>query len=213
MPIDLFISATREEIIETFRRINSYTVPLNAEEKRHADYQGIMKWFIYELARKFSEKLTVIGTLTEKNLSRMADFKFLSEIVLFLDRNEIVTTGPRLLDNLYSKYDNEFPNIQFVSDKIVDCMSLIFQWDWLAGLNVVKPHILQMIILSIANNSGTRQFLTEDRIRENLSQLSEAIESDNHPHLTQFVSAASRTTNDRVRKTIIYDSVTRAIFA
>ncbi|MGB2833119.1 MAG: DUF262 domain-containing protein [Methylotenera sp.] len=213
LPIDLFISASREEIIETFRRINSYTVPLNAEEKRHADYQGIMKWFIYDLARRYSEKLTVIGTLTEKNLSRMADFKFLSEIVLFLEKGEILTTGPRLLDNLYSKYNDEFININFISDKIEDSMSVIFHWDWFVGLNVVKPHILQMIILSIANNTGIRQFLNEDVIREKLSQLSEAIESDNHPHLTQFVSAASRTTNDRLRKTVIYNTVTEAIFA
>ncbi|CAH1070209.1 DUF262 domain-containing protein [Candidatus Nitrotoga sp. 1052] len=212
LPIDLFVSASREEIIETFRRINSYTVPLNAEEKRHANYQGIMKWFIYDLARKFSEKLTVIGALTEKNLSRMADFKFLSEIILFLDRGEIVTTGAKLLDSLYSKYDNDFPKINFVNDKIEDSMSVIFKWDWLEGLNVVKPYILQMIILSIANNHDHMQFLPEYQIRENFSQLSEAIESDTHPHLDKFVAAASRTTNDKVRKTVIYEYVTRAMY-
>ncbi|MCA3391461.1 MAG: DUF262 domain-containing protein, partial [Roseomonas sp.] len=65
LPIDLFVTASREEIIETFRRINSYTVPLNAEEKRHANNQGEMKWFVNDLAEKYSELLASLGALTE----------------------------------------------------------------------------------------------------------------------------------------------------
>lgn len=212
LPIDLFVTASREEIIETFRRINSYTVPLNAEEKRHADYQGAMKWFIYDLARKYSEKLTIIGTLTEKNLSRMVDFKFFSEIVVFLDRGELLTTGSSLLDKLYAKYDPDFPKAEIISKDLDKAFSIVFKWDWLLGLNVVKPYIMQMIILSIITNVGTKQFLDEDLIKENFSLLSEAIETEDLDQFEPFVKAASRTTNDKSRKSIIYDYVTRAMF-
>jgi hypothetical protein len=212
LPIDLFVTASREEIIETFRRINSYTVPLNAEEKRHANHQGIMKWFIYELARNYSEKFTVIGTLTEKNLSRMVDFKFFSELVAFLDQGQIVTTNAKLLDRLYEKYDDEFPHISIVFEKLTSAFEVIFQWDWIAGLNITKPYIMQMIILSLINNENEKILLNEDKIKENFSALSEAIEVSEGHQFVEFVNAASKTTNDKNRKTVIFNFVTNAMF-
>jgi len=38
------VAATPAEVREVFRRINSYTVPLNSEEQRHATYQGPFKF-------------------------------------------------------------------------------------------------------------------------------------------------------------------------
>jgi hypothetical protein len=34
LSVNLFVSTTREEVRKVFRRMNSYTVPLNAEEHR-----------------------------------------------------------------------------------------------------------------------------------------------------------------------------------
>ena len=67
--IDLVISATEEEILEIFRRINSYTLPLNTAEKRHATYQGEFKWFVNNLTENitpFFEKFNVCF-LQDKN--------------------------------------------------------------------------------------------------------------------------------------------------
>lgn len=212
LPIDLFVQASREEIIETFRRINSYTVPLNAEEKRHANHQGVMKWFVYDLARKYSERLAVIGTFTDKNLSRMADFRFFSEVVVFLDSKEIVTMNSSQLDKLYAKYDPEFPNADYVNSKLEQAMSIVFGWNWLTGLNVVRTYIMQMIILSIANNLEHHALLSEDLIKENLSALSEAIETEDKDKFAKFVVATSKTTNEKSRKIVIYEYVTKALF-
>ena len=41
LSVDLFVSANPIEIREVFRRINSYTVPLNPEEKRYSIYLGV----------------------------------------------------------------------------------------------------------------------------------------------------------------------------
>ena len=45
------VGATPDQIRETFRRINSYTVPLNPEEHRHAVFQGDFKWFMHDLTK------------------------------------------------------------------------------------------------------------------------------------------------------------------
>lgn len=212
LPIDLFVTASREEIIETFRRINSYTVPLNAEEKRHANHQGEMKWFVYQLASEYSEQLASLGTLTEKNLARMVDFKFFSEIVCFIDRGEIVTTNAKLLDNLYVKYDKEFSNAVSYKEKIGFALTIISGWPWLHELNVVKPHIMQMIIMSLINESPLRPLRNEPLIKEGFSELSEAIETGGNEKWATFVKAAEKTTNDKARRLVIYDSVSRVMF-
>ena len=57
LSMDLFVGTTREEVREVFRRMNSYTIPLNAEERRHATYQGPFKWFINRITKRFDEGL------------------------------------------------------------------------------------------------------------------------------------------------------------
>lgn len=49
LDVSLFVNTEEEEVREVFRRINSYEVPLNAEEQRHAQWQGEFKWLIYHL--------------------------------------------------------------------------------------------------------------------------------------------------------------------
>ena len=49
---DLFVDATEQDIRQMFRRINSYNVP-GMQEKRHATYQGNLKWFVVGLCDKY----------------------------------------------------------------------------------------------------------------------------------------------------------------
>jgi len=110
LSVDLFINATTEDILEVFRRINSYTVPLNAEEKRHSKYQGDFKWFIYRQSRRYSKALAEIGTFAERQLNRMQDAKLLSEFCHAV-LNGIATTKEGDLTKLYEKYDKKFPEV------------------------------------------------------------------------------------------------------
>src|ERR1700678_4056909 len=105
--VDLFVSATPAEVVEVFRRMNSYTVPLNPEEQRHASYQGKFKWFINDLADKLEAIFLETGVFKEKQLVRMADNKLLTELCdSFL--NGIRTTNKAILDSLYKKRDTVF---------------------------------------------------------------------------------------------------------
>ena len=57
--IDRFRNATEEDIRDVFRRINSYTVPLNPEGQRHTrKFQGEFKWFIN---RQMEQHATLLG--------------------------------------------------------------------------------------------------------------------------------------------------------
>lgn len=210
LPIDLFVTASRDEIIETFRRMNSYTIPLNNEEKRHAHYQGEMKWFISLIAKKYSEKLAELGVFTEKNLARMVDFKFFSELTLFVVDGELYTTSAALLNKLYQRYDEKFDDAIEVENKISNAIDFVVSIDGVKDLSVTKQHVFQMLLFAVvvAQNQSVK-LLDRQMIIENLSELSEALE-EGATH-DSFVLAASKTTNDKNRKQIIYNFMYQAV--
>lgn len=106
--IDQLVNVSQDEIREIFRRINSYEVPLNPEEQRHAKHQGPFKWFIYRSAREYGDVLKAMGTFTERQLIRMADMKLLAEVChAFI--NGVTTTSKRSLDKLYDSRNTDFP--------------------------------------------------------------------------------------------------------
>src|SRR5579864_4375552 len=61
LSVDVFSSATDEDIREVFRRINSFQIPLNGQEKRHATFQGEFKDFVQDMGRKYATALVKLG--------------------------------------------------------------------------------------------------------------------------------------------------------
>lgn len=104
---DNIISATNEEILEVFRRINSYTLPLNSSEKRHATYQGEFKWFIRDLAEYVTPFFERYKVLSLRSISRMEDADLITECCQLITEG-IQTRASNRLDNIYKKYDSVF---------------------------------------------------------------------------------------------------------
>ena len=128
MDVDLFVSATDDEIRQMFRRINSYTVPLNPEEQRHATHQGEFKWFIIEVTQKYAGMLKNLGVFNERNLSRMNDAKLLTEICLALEKG-IETYSKKKLDDIYKDHDKEFLNGDWLNQQIDIALGKIVTWE------------------------------------------------------------------------------------
>jgi hypothetical protein len=117
LSVDVFVGATENDIRQVFRRMNSYTVPLNPEEKRHATYQGAFKWFIADLVERYSEPLKQMGVLTETNIARMQDAKLFSEIIYSIFHG-IDHSQDKKLDDLYDSFDKEFPHESVIAQNI-----------------------------------------------------------------------------------------------
>lgn len=103
----LILSATRAELLEMFRRINAYTAPLSAAEKRHSMYQGEMKWFIVEQADEFSEIFEKMNILSAKQLARMGDSEAIADMIAALEYG-VVPKATRYIDGLYKQNDVGF---------------------------------------------------------------------------------------------------------
>lgn len=106
---DTLTDTSPAQIREAFRRINSYEVPLNYEEQRHARFQGAFKWLVYRLAREYDEDLQRFGTFAENNLVRMGDMKLIAEVAHAIQTG-VKTTNRRSLDNMYRDFEKAYPD-------------------------------------------------------------------------------------------------------
>ena len=206
LPVDLFIGATKEDIREVFRRMNSYTVPLNPEEKRHAKYQGDFKWFIYRLSKRFGETLRNIGTFSEKQLNRMQDAKLLADLTYAMLKG-IATTKATQLDQLYDEYDKAFPEGEAIEERIGEGMEHVLGWIPLHGTALMKPYHLYALLLGIthtlrpletlASSCEIRQHEIKDDIAlPNLTTLVAALEEEeSDTRFAEFVRAGAAKTN------------------
>ena len=78
--VDLITIGSTDEVLETFRRMNSYTLKLNDPEKRHATFQGRFKWFILELLDTYTSFFEKAKVLSIKDIGRMIDADLMTEL-------------------------------------------------------------------------------------------------------------------------------------
>ncbi|MGB4076027.1 DUF262 domain-containing protein [Pseudomonas sp.] len=111
--VDVIRNATRQDILEMFKRMNAYTLPLNDAEKRHSTYQGEFKWMINNLCTDNTEFFAGFNILASRSLVRMADAELLSEMILATEEG-ITSSSTKKLNELYEKYDERLDNAGFL---------------------------------------------------------------------------------------------------
>jgi hypothetical protein len=206
LSVDLFVSAVPADIREVFRRINSYTVPLNPEESRHAKYQGEFKWFIYRLARRYDQYLVDIGVLTGKQVIRMQDTKLLTDIIYALI-NGLTTTKSKQLDSLYAAKDETFPEGGRFASLVGGAFETVLGWDQVHGTNLMKPHVFYSLVLALIHCVTPQPPLQDvypisrpglrNTAVANLLTLSAALDGEPVGPYKEFIEASKDKTNVR----------------
>ena len=101
-----FSSISDQEVLEVFSRLNTYSVPLTAQELRNGKYFGPFKRSVYGLATDYLEFWRDNRIFTELNIARMAEAELTSElIVLQIDGFQ---DKKKSLDLFYELYDEEY---------------------------------------------------------------------------------------------------------
>jgi len=108
--------ATDGDIISIFSRLNSYSLPLNSQEKRNSVYAGDLKSFIYELASEYNTFWIENKILSEAQIARMADALLVSDI-LYTILYGYQSARSSALDKMYSEFDDEFPHKSSIYEK------------------------------------------------------------------------------------------------
>lgn len=117
-------NTTESDIISIFSRLNSFTLPLNAQEKRNAIWSGQFKTLIYKLSSLYSTFWDEFKIFSDKSIARMGEAQFISEVVVTLDVG-FQNYSKKKIDDSYKKYDQEFTNFNNYFESFNYVMSIL----------------------------------------------------------------------------------------
>lgn len=111
LPVNLLEEVNERDVLDIFARINTYTVPLNAQELRNSRYFGRFKSLVYELAHSHYGFWVNHRILTDYKIARMSDAELVSILVVTM-LDGIRQTKKKDLDSAYARYDDSFPSAE-----------------------------------------------------------------------------------------------------
>ncbi len=228
VPVDVIRNASIAEILQMFRRMNAYTLPLNEAEKRHSSFHGLFKWFVNGMADNYDEFFVEFGVLTRKQITRMADAAIIADIILAIERG-VISSSPKDLTNLYRKYDETFGSQDAYREKLGGVISFIISdLGDLRKSFMMKPYALHSLITALLhckhgiapisdewgvaplNSYSTDVERSKNLLRE-LADAHEGKEVDG-PH-AKYVWGCMSTTDRKTRRTARVAAILRALGA
>ncbi|QLX26181.1 DUF262 domain-containing protein [Citrobacter freundii] len=149
---DVIRNATRSEILQMFRRMNAYTLPLNNAEKRHSSFIGQFKWFINETSDSLNEFFIEFGVFTDRQIIRMGEAEFISDCIIACERG-LVSASPTDLNKLYQQYDDDFQNRDIYHQMLTDTFAFIStNFGTLRNSFMMKPYALHSLVTALFHN-------------------------------------------------------------
>jgi hypothetical protein len=105
---ELFYGISDSEVLQIFSRLNTYSVPLNAQELRNGRYFGFFKQSAYDLSYEHLEFWRRQGIFSERSIARMLEVELTSE--LLIAQIEGMQDKKKSIDQIYAKYDDRYPD-------------------------------------------------------------------------------------------------------
>ena len=122
--VDLLQDMPDSEVYDVFARINTYSERLKPQELRHAKWFGEFRSSVYALATKSVNFFEHNKVFTSKQILRMAEAEFVSDLVLAME--EGIREGNRkILDAAYKTYDDKFPNRLRNEKRFIEIIDMI----------------------------------------------------------------------------------------
>lgn len=111
------------EVLDVFARLNTYSVPLNAQELRNGRFFGLFKQSVYRLGYEHLEFWRRHRIFTERNIARMLEAELTSELMIA----QIVgmQDKKKSIDSFYQKYEEEFPGQQATERRFRDVVDTV----------------------------------------------------------------------------------------
>jgi hypothetical protein len=210
--VEQLVNASDDDVLEVFARLNSYTVTLNAPEKRHARFQGEFKFAVRAASRRWAVLWEGFGALTVRERVRMLDDSITAEMMgVLLDG--VTDGGQTKIDALYKKYDKSFnPDVIAKLDEVLTFIVGNLA-PYLVETPLLSPPHLLMLFSAVAymivgipqGDLTTKEFSLAppaistdlDTVRDNLLTLASIISGDTEPAdaFSDFWKASRSTTH------------------
>jgi hypothetical protein len=103
---EVFHGISDPEVLSVFAHLNTYSVPLNAQELRNGKFFGWFKQSVYDLAHEHLEFWRRQGIFSERGLARMLEVEFTSELVIA--QLDGMQDKKKSIDVFYQELDDEY---------------------------------------------------------------------------------------------------------
>lgn len=150
--VDVIRNADRNEILQMFRRMNAFTLPLNEAEKRHSEFFGEFKDWVNRALDRFGGVLIDWNVLTSRQIVRMADAEFVADLALAVEEG-IVSTSPAKLRELYKRHDESFADLDAVDERVLGALDTALEYlSDLQGTYATRPHVFHSLLCALIHN-------------------------------------------------------------
>lgn len=99
--------AEDSDIISIFSRINSYSLPLNKQEKRNAIYSGQFKSLIYDISSRYYTFWTNNKIFTNAQIARMHEAELTSELLTIMISG-LKGFSAKKVEDVYKNFEENF---------------------------------------------------------------------------------------------------------
>lgn len=206
--VDLLIEAADADVLDIFARINSHSVPLNAQEKRNAKYFGSFKTLVYSLGFQHLEFWKKHRIVSDSGLARMKEAELTSELLVAMAAG--LQDKKKSLETFYRKWDDRFPYKEKSRARFQDVVDLVdgHLGDRLEDSNFSRPALFYSLFLALYEirygtlgdfASARRGFGDRDgrQLLAAITRLDEVLESEAPPKgYLPFVAACQRQTDN-----------------
>ena len=129
LPVYVLEGATDSDVLRIFARLNTYTIPLNKQELRNAEYFGAFKQVVYDIGFEHLTFWRNNKILTDQQIARMDDAELVSELLVTVLAG-FQTTKDRELRHYYEDWDDDLPDnqerIARRFSRTIDTIGLVF---------------------------------------------------------------------------------------
>ncbi|MBI3662803.1 MAG: DUF262 domain-containing protein [Acidobacteria bacterium] len=222
----VLVGADDATVFRTFERLNSYTLPLNSQEKLNAKYFGAFKQFVFGVGQDHLEFWRQNEILTNRNIVRMGEAELTSELVVaMLDG---LQDKKKSLESFYKKHDDEFPRGRRIRREFEACISRIAEV--MAGEIKETPYGKRVLFYSLfcvvydlqfglPGSPRERQRIPASAhaaVRRALKRLGDVLEAEEPtPAQARFIEACARQTDNigprKVRHKHILEAIESAL--
>ena len=116
----MLVNADDSDVFRTFERLNSYTLPLTAQEKLNAKYFGRFKQFVFKLGQHHPPVLAFELYSYRPQHRRMGEAELTSELVVaMLDG---LQDKKKSLERFYRDYDDSFREAKRIRNEFEACI-------------------------------------------------------------------------------------------
>jgi hypothetical protein len=178
-----------QEILEIFRRLNTYAIQLSKQELRNGQFFGEFKQLSYQLAADHLEFWRAHEIFNERSISRMLEVQLTSELLIaqiagMQDKKDSIDQFYRDFDDDFPKSDRHESNFRHVIDQISetfgnDLVNTLFRRPvfFYTLYCAIYHRIFGLPNASISTPKKKLSTADRDRLKDNVCRLSDIIEA------------------------------------